>query len=107
MGKRKVFKIRDCEPLMEQTEPPVWSVWENDDGNCCRCRSHGWGALSPIRGEGGAGNGRSPASTPGVEAAGCHGCHLGDRPCATAVGRSSRWESRPGESPVGERRPRG
>lgn len=106
MGRRKVFKIRYYEPLAEQTEPPVRSVRENDDSNCCRCHPHGWGALPPIRGEEGAGNGRSLVATPGVEAAGCHGCHLHHPSWATVVRGNSRWESSPGESPEGERRPR-
>lgn len=82
------------------------SVRENDDSNCCRCHPHGWGTLSPIRGEEGAGNGRSLVAAPGVEAAGCHGCHLRHPPWATVVRGNSRWESSPGESPEGERRPR-
>lgn len=85
---------------MRQTESPVWSVREDDDRNCCRCRSREWGALFPIPEEG-AGNGRSLAATRSVAAADCHGCHLRDPPWATVVGGSSRWEHSPGKGPWG------
>lgn len=107
MGRRKVFKIRNYEPLVEQRGLLCGVFGRTMTAIVAAVAPTGGGLCPRSAGEGGAGNGRSLAATPSVEAACCHGCHLRDPPWATAVGGNSRWEPSPGERPVGERRPRG